>query len=67
MNACGKEPACQYRRCKRWIEPLGGEDPPEEEMAARSSILAWKIPQTEELVGYSSWDRKELDVTAHST
>ena len=26
----------------------GWEDPPGEEMAARSSILAWKIPWTEE-------------------
>ena len=52
MNARGKEPACQDRRCKRWVELLGGEDPLEEEMAAQLSILAWKIPQTEELVGY---------------
>ena len=27
---------------------MGGEDPLEEEMAAHSSILAWKIPWTEE-------------------
>ena len=27
---------------------LGGEDPLEKEMAARSSILAWKMPWTEE-------------------
>ena len=31
------------------VRSLGGEDPLEEEMATRSSILAWKIPQTEEL------------------
>ena len=30
------------------IWSLGGEDPPEEEMATHSSILAWKIPWTEE-------------------
>ena len=29
----------------------GREDPLEEEMATRSSILAWKIPWTEELGG----------------
>ena len=29
-------------------QSLGGEDPPEKEMATRSSILAWKIPLTEE-------------------
>ena len=32
-------------------------------MATRFSILAWKIPLTEELVGYSPWDCKESDMT----
>ena len=27
----------------------------EKEMATHSSILAWEIPQTESLVGYSPW------------
>ena len=31
-----------------WVQPLGGEDPLEKEMATHSSILAWKIPWTEE-------------------
>ena len=31
-----------------WVQFLGGEDPPEEEMATHSSILAWRIPWTEE-------------------
>ena len=31
-----------------WVQPLGWEDPLEKEMAAHSSILAWKIPWTEE-------------------
>jgi len=30
---------------------LGGEDPLEEEIATYSSILAWRIPRTEELGG----------------
>ena len=30
------------------IRSLGGEDPLEKEMATHSSILAWKIPWTEE-------------------
>ena len=34
---------------------LGQEDPLEEEMATHSSILAEKIPWTEELVGYILW------------
>ena len=31
-----------------WIQPLGQEDPLEEEMATDSSTLAWDIPWTEE-------------------
>ena len=31
-----------------WDQSLGGEDSLEEEMAAHSSILAWRIPWTEE-------------------
>ena len=31
-----------------WVQSLGWEDPLEEEMATPSSILAWKIPRTEE-------------------
>ena len=31
------------------VQSLGQEDPLEKEMATHSSILAWKIPWTEEL------------------
>ena len=31
-----------------WVQSLGQEDPLEEEMVTHSSILAWKIPWTEE-------------------
>ena len=31
-----------------WVQSLGCEDPLEKEMAAHSSILAWKIPWTVE-------------------
>ena len=34
-----------------WIRSLSREDPLEEEMATHSSILAWRIPWTEELGG----------------
>ena len=37
-----------------WVQSLGGEDPLEKEMAARSSILAWKIPWREEPGGLQS-------------
>ena len=33
-----------------WLLSLGWEDPLEKEMATHSSILAWEIPWTEELV-----------------
>ena len=33
---------------KTWVQSLGQEDPLEKEMATRSSILAWRIPWTEE-------------------
>ena len=36
------------------VQSLGGEDPLEEEMATRSSILAWRIPWTEEPGGLQS-------------
>ena len=32
-----------------WIQSLGQEDPLEKGMATCSSILAWRIPWTEEL------------------
>ena len=34
--------------CKTWVQSLGWEDPLEKEMATLSSILAWRIPWTEE-------------------
>ena len=45
------------------VQFLGQEDPLEEEMATHSSILAWRIPWTEELAGYSPWGHKESDRT----
>ena len=41
---------------------LGCEDPQEELMVTHSSILAWKIPWTEEHIGLF-WVRKESDMT----
>ena len=42
---------------------LGWEDPLEKEIAIHSSILAWKIPWTEEPGGLQSMGQKELDMT----
>ena len=44
-NAVSKE----YLQSRRlWFDPWGGECPLEKGMVAHSSILAWRIPQTEE-------------------
>ena len=45
------------------VRSLGQEDPLEEGMATQSSILAWRIPWTESLVGYSPQGCKESDTT----
>ena len=51
----GKEPTSQCRRCRRYTQMfLGQENPLEEEMATHCSILAWKIPWTEEPGGQQS-------------
>ena len=39
---------------KMWVLILGQEDPLEESMATHSSILAWRIPWTEEPDGLPS-------------
>ena len=57
-------PAMQETR----VRSLGREDPLEKEMATHSSILAWRIPWTEELGElYSPWGLKELDKTERLT
>ena len=43
------------------VQSLGQEDPLEEGVATHSSVLAWRIPWTEEPGGLQSLGRKELD------
>ena len=45
------------------VQSLGQEEPLEKGMATHSSILAWRIPWTEEPGGLQSWGCKELDMT----
>ena len=45
------------------VRSLGWEDPLETEMTTHFSILAWRIPWTEEAGGLQSWSHKELDTT----
>ena len=42
------------------VQSLGVEDPLEKEMATHSSVLAWKIPLTEEPVWLQSMATKSL-------
>jgi len=43
-----RESTCQFRRHETWVQSLGRKDPLEEEVVTDSSILAWRIPWTEE-------------------
>ena len=52
-------PAVQETR----VRSLGREDALEKEMATHSSVLAWRIPQTEEPGGLQSMRLKESDRT----
>ena len=46
------------------VGSLGQEDPLEKGMTTHSSILAWRIPWTEQPGRlHSPWDPKELDTT----
>ena len=46
-----------------WVQSLGREDPLEKGMATHSSILAWRIPWTQEPSSYSLWGLRESDTT----
>ena len=45
------------------VQSLGREDPLEKEMATHSSILAWKIPWSEEPGRQQPWGLEESDTT----
>ena len=49
-----KNPPIVQEIHKIQVQSLGQEDPLEEEMAPHSSILAWRIPWTEEPGGLQS-------------
>ena len=51
-----KESAMQ----KTWVQSLGQEDPLEKAVATRSSILAWRIPWTEEPGGPQSVESQRV-------
>ena len=49
------------------VQSLGCEDLLEKTMATHSGILAWKIPWTEEPVGYSPWGHRVRHNWLHFT
>ena len=49
------------------IQSLNWEDPLEKRMVTHSSILAWRIPWTEEPGVLSPWGCKESDMTEKLT
>ena len=50
-----------------WVQSLGWEDPLEKGMATHSSILAWRIPWTEEIGRLQSMELKESDTIEQLT
>ena len=61
----GKESICN---AGDRVRSLGQEDPLEKRMATYSSILAWRLPWTEESGGlYSPWVYKQSDMTERLT
>ena len=54
-----KNPPAMQEIQETLVQSLGQEDPLEESRATHSSILAWKIPQTEESGGLQSMGLKK--------
>ena len=48
-----RNPPANAGDAETWVQSLGWEDPLEKEMATHSSILAWRVPWTEEPGGES--------------
>ena len=59
-----KNPPAMQEMQETQFQSLGQEDPLQKEMATHFSILAWKIPWTEEPGGLQSMgSQNELDTT----
>ena len=56
----GKESTCSAVTC---VQSLGQEDPPEKGMASHFSILAWRIPWSEEPGGLQSMVSQRVMMT----
>ena len=54
-GSAGKNPPAMQEPQETWVRSLGQEDTLEEGMAIQASVLAWRVPWTEEpgrLLGY---------------
>ena len=60
MAQLGKKPPAMP---ETRVQSLGWEDPPEKGTATHASVLAWRIPWTEEPGGLESTGSKESDTT----
>ena len=58
-----KNPLVMQELKEMWVRSLGCEDPLEEGMATHSSILAWRIPWTEEPGRLLPMGSKKSDMT----
>ena len=63
-GAVGKESACQCRR--HWFNPWVGKIPLGRKWQPIPVLLPRKFHEQRNLVGYSPWDCKELDITEHT-
>ena len=54
---------CLHAMRETWVRSLGQEDPLEKEMTTHSSVLAWRIPWTEEPGGLQSMGSQRVGHT----
>ena len=55
-----KNPPAMQEPQETWVRSLGQEDPLGEGMATHSSVLAWRIPWTEESSGLQSIESQRV-------
>ena len=58
-----KNPPAMQEMQETWVQSLSREDPLEQEIETHSSILAWRIPPTEEPGGLRSMESHRADTT----
>ena len=58
-----KNPPAMQEMSDTWVQSLGWEDTLEKETTTHSSIVAWRLPSTEEPGRLQSMGLQELDTT----